>query len=115
MVLQPIVENALYHGIRPYRTDGTILVKANRCGKCVEITVSDDGGGIAEDVLMKIRNSLDEPICDYSESSLGVYGLKNVQDRIQIAYGREYRIRIETELDCGTDVILTLPYEEIHQ
>lgn len=115
MVLQPIVENALYHGIRPYRTDGTIQVKAKKCDKCVEITVSDDGGGIAEDVLMKIRKSLDEPICDYAESSLGVYGLKNVQDRMQIAYGREYRIRIETELDCGTDVLLTLPYEEIHQ
>ena len=81
----------------------------------MKITVSDDGGGIPEDVLMKISKSLDEPICDYSKESYNVYGLKNVQDRIQIAYGKEYPIYVKTETDCGTDVMLTLPYEEVHK
>ena len=115
MLLQPIVENAVYHGIRPYRTDGTVRIAAVKEGGNVEIHVTDDGGGVAEDVLMKVRKSLDEPICEYSEKSYGVYGLKNVQDRIQIAYGKQYKIRVETEIDCGTEVILTIPYEEEHR
>lgn len=115
MILQPIVENALYHGIRPYRTDGTIQICVKRVGDNVEFHVKDDGGGMPEDVLDRINRSLQEPICDYSEKSYGVYGLKNVQDRIQIAYGKEYRIRIETEEDCGTEIILTIPYEEGHK
>ena len=90
MILQPIVENAVYHGIRPYRTDGTIQITVRRKEEDIEICVGDDGGGVAEDVLMKVRQSLDEPICEYSEKSYGVYGLKNVQDRIQIAYGKQY-------------------------
>lgn len=115
MMLQPIVENALYHGIRPYRTDGTIWVTAGKVDNQVEIRVKDNGGGMTEDVLARINQSLQEPICDYTEKSYGVYGLKNVQDRIQIAYGKEYRIRIETEEDCGTEIILTIPYEEEHK
>lgn len=115
MILQPIVENAVYHGIRPYRTDGTVQIDVKRNGHDVEIHVKDDGGGVAEDVLAKVRQSLDEPVCEYSEKSYGVYGLKNVQDRIQIAYGKKYKIKIETEPDCGTDVILTIPYEEEHK
>lgn len=115
MILQPIVENAVYHGIRPYRTDGTIQITVRRKEEDIEICVGDDGGGVAEDVLMKVRQSLDKPICEYSEKSYGVYGLKNVQDRIQIAYGKQYKIRVETEIDCGTEVILTIPYEEEHK
>ncbi len=115
MILQPIVENALYHGIRPYRTDGTIDIRAERHQNYIKIMVSDDGCGIAEDVLLRIRKSLDEPICDYSKESYNVYGLKNVQDRIQIAYGKEYKIRVETKIDFGTDVIIILPYEEVHK
>lgn len=115
MMLQPIVENALYHGIRPYRMDGTIYVDAVKKEDMVELHVKDDGGGMPEDVLEKINRSLQEPICDYSEKSYNVYGLKNVQDRIQIAYGKNYKIRIETEEDCGTEVIVTIPYEEEHK
>ena len=63
----------------------------------------------------ELQRSLDEPICDYSRESYNVYGLKNVQDRIQIAYGKEYKIHVETEVDCGTKVILILPYEEVHK
>lgn len=115
MILQPIVENALYHGIRPYRIDGSIDIRAEKYQNGIKIMVSDDGGGIAEDILLRIRKSLDEPICDYSKKSYNVYGLKNVQDRIQLAYGKEYRICVETKIDCGTDVMLILPYEEVHK
>lgn len=115
MILQPVVENAVCHGLRPYRTDGTVSIKVMKKGNIVEIHVKDNGAGIAEDVLLKVKKSLDEPICEYTKESYGVYGLKNVQDRIQIAYGQKYKIQIETETDCGTEVILSIPYEEEHR
>jgi len=114
MILQPVVENAIYHGIRPFRTDGTITISVIKIGSCIEIHVKDDGGGIPENVLHRICQSLDEPICEYTEKSYGVYGLKNIQDRIQIAYGKEYKIRVDSQIDYGTDVIITIPFEEEH-
>lgn len=115
MILQPIAENAVYHGIRPYRMDGTVEISVGKEGGLLVFCIRDDGGGIAEDVLQKVISSLDEPICEYSEKSYGVYGLKNVQDRLQIAYGKQCRIRIETETDCGTEVIITIPCEKEHK
>lgn len=114
MILQPVVENAISHGIRPYRTDGCVRVTAEREEGNIVIHVIDNGAGIAEDELNKISQSLSAPICDYTNQSLGVYGLKNVQDRLQIAYGECYGIRVQTEIDIGTDVIMTIPYEEEH-
>jgi len=112
MILQPIAENAVGHGLRPTRLDGNIKIYVERYNNQIKIHVKDDGGGISEDVLEQIQKSLAEPICEYTEKSYGVYGLKNVQDRIQIAYGSEYGIQIETSIDCGTEVTITMPFEE---
>lgn len=112
MILQPIVENAVYHGLRPYRTDGTVTIRVIKVENQIEYHISDDGLGFSEDVLKKVRKSLSEPICNYSEKSYGVYGLKNIQDRIQLAYGNNYKIQIESEEDYGTEIIVTIPYEE---
>ncbi|WP_148410486.1 sensor histidine kinase [Murimonas intestini] len=112
MILQPLIENAVYHGIRPCRLDGTIRLDVKRDGNVIHLTVKDNGCGISEDVLEKIEQSLEAPICDYSDASLGVYGIKNIQDRIQLAYGTDYRLSVETEPDCGTSVTITIPYEE---
>lgn len=112
MILQPIVENAVYHGIRPYKTDGIVEIIVRKEEELIAFHVKDDGGGIAEDVLEGICKSLDEPICEYTEKSYGVYGIKNVQDRIQLAYGKQYKIQIETEPDCGTEIIVSIPYKE---
>lgn len=112
MILQPVVENAVYHGLRPYRTDGHVRVVAERKGTELVLHVIDNGAGITEDAFEKIQQSLHAPICDYSRQSFSVYGLKNVQDRLQITYGKDCGIQIQTEIDVGTHVTLTVPYEE---
>ena len=115
MIIQPIVENAVYHGLRPYRTDGMVTIRVVRVENKIEYHIIDNGAGFSEDILEKVKKSLNEPICNYTEKSYGVYGLKNIQDRIQLAYGDYYKIQVASEEDCGTEIVLTIPYEEKHK
>ena len=113
-ILQPIAENAVYHGLRPFRRDGTVTIRAWKESQFLHLCVADDGGGISDEVLEQLLDSLNAPIGQYSQNSLNVYGLKNVQDRIQLAYGNDYRIQVSTREDFGTEITLTIPFEEEH-
>lgn len=114
MILQPLVENAVYHGLRPCRTDGIVRVMVEREGRILKLHVKDNGAGIPENILENIQRSIHGPICDYSSRTFPAYGLKNVQDRLQIAYGKPYGIQIQTEVEKGSNVTVILPYEEEH-
>lgn len=113
-ILQPIAENAVYHGLRPFRRDGTVTIRVWKESQFLHLCVADDGGGISDEVLEQLLDSLNAPIGQYSQNSLNVYGLKNVQDRIQLAYGNDYRIQVSTREDFGTAITLTIPFEEEH-
>lgn len=106
LVLQPIIENAIYHGLRPYRTDGTLSIHACREADTLLIRVSDDGGGMEERKLEEIRQALRQPL---EQNHALVYGIKNVHDRIRLTYGSQYGLELDSELDEGTTVTLKLP------
>ena len=89
MILQPIVENAVYHGIRPYRTDGTIQITVRRKEEDIEICVGDDGGGVAEDVLMKVR-----PV---SYTHLDVYKRQELFLRLSVCIFYVSRMALQSE------------------
>ena len=108
LVLQPIVENAVYHGLRPCRTDGTIKISAKEKNGCLLICVSDDGGGIPDRLLADIRASLS---CTMSEKPANIYGIKNVHDRLKLTYGCEYGLTIDSVPDEGTTVTLRIPFQ----
>lgn len=112
ITLQPLVENALYHGLRPYRTDGHIRIFAYRNQNDIYIQVQDDGGGIAENILADIRASLDEPPYTFKDQSVKIYGVKNVHDRIRLTFGKDYGLSIESELDEGTTITIKIPYRK---
>lgn len=107
LVFQPIVENAIYHGLRPYRTDGLLEITAQKEGTDLLILIRDDGSGIEDHVLEEIRSSLKAPM---SEKSASVYGIKNVHDRLRLTYGASYGLTIESAVDEGTTVCLKIPY-----
>ncbi|MFD0717485.1 sensor histidine kinase [Paenibacillus sp. GCM10027626] len=108
LVLQPIVENAVFHGLRPL-TDrkGKLSVSVRQLGKDLEIIVADNGVGMSKEKI----NSLLKP--NYagpgaSQSSAAHIGVRNVHERVQLYYGPNYGLSIESEPAAGTTVKVRL-------
>ena len=110
MSLQPIVENAICHGIVEMGEDATIYIKALRKEEEFEISITDSGIGMDEkqmDILeKKIRGEIEA-----SGGSGNGIGLKNVQDRIKIQFGDKYGLKIHSKEGCFTKVSVLLPYK----
>jgi len=103
IILQPLVENALSHGIEPKMSHGTIILKAAIEDDNLLFEIIDDGVGMSEEKVEAImQNRLER------ESS-GGYGLKNVNDRLKIFYGDNYGIRIFSKIGIGTCVSVRIP------
>lgn len=105
--LQPIVENAIYHGIRPKRSSGMLTITAEPIRDSLYIYLSDDGIGIGKEALAELTEAIHN--CNAPNSSQ-TYGLKNVHQRLQLAYGADYGISIESEIDVGTTVTVKIPF-----
>ncbi|WP_219835727.1 sensor histidine kinase [Paenibacillus sp. R14(2021)] len=108
--LQPIIENALIHGIEPLRGRGMITVKAARDGDDILIQVSDNGVGMPQDKL----ESLFEAGSPFEKNKLrfsGI-GLRNVQERIKLHYGPKYGLSVTSVPDLYTTVTVRIPHRE---
>lgn len=101
ITLQPIIENAIIHGINPAYEDGEILVTARQEKDYVVFTVSDNGMGMTEEQCRSILKH------DTNDSH-GI-GIKNVNDRIKIYFGEEYGIQVESKMDVGTTITIRFP------
>jgi two-component system, sensor histidine kinase YesM len=111
LTLQPLVENALYHGIKNKRNGGTITVRAQSVGPdLVRLEVQDDGVGFTPYKLAEIRSMLND---DSSEISLkeGGFGLENVNKRIKLYYGKQYGLYVQSEYLGGTQVVARIPLQ----
>ena len=109
-ILQPIVENCIYHGIESLKTKGKIEIAAERTGTDLSITVKDNGIGIEDDKLAEIRSCLENR---KQPMETGRIGLKNIHERIRLNYGDDYGIRIDSVLNEGTTIGILLPYSKI--
>ncbi len=105
LTLQPLVENALYHGIKYKRAKGRICVSGKKEGDILILTVTDDGVGMSEDELGKLQSEIERP-CRETEKG---FGLANVNERIHMYFGSQYGMKIESEKGKGTKVTLTIP------
>lgn len=103
--LQPIVENAIRHGISMKRGGGTIMVSACTAGDKLQITIADDGVGMSDDRLAQV---LDSSYRVLSEKGTGI-GVGNVNQRLKKLFGSEYGLSIISDQGAGTTVIITLP------
>lgn len=114
LMLQPLVENAIYHGMEFMDGDGEIFISAWKEGKDLYLKVSDNGLGMTEEQVSRLFS--DTPHTGSSRGS-GI-GVKNVNERIRLYFGSEYGLSIESEPDEGTAVTIHLPavaYSEIRQ
>ena len=102
LTLQPLVENALYHGIKLRRGMGCILVDAAQEGESVRILVRDDGAGMTPERLRQLRQSLD------SEEQVG-FGVRTVYRRLRLMYAEHCSMELESEPGAGTTVTLRFP------
>lgn len=109
LTLQPLVENALYHGIKHRRIRGVLAVRALMDGNRVRLTVTDNGIGMTDERLAEVLSCINEA-ADH-ESSSCAYGLFNVNRRLMLYYNGEARLAIESEKNRGTTVTVLIPTE----
>ena len=105
LTLQPVVENALYHGIKYNRAKGCIHIHGEKEGDIIRLTVRDDGVGMDEEELAQLRQQIEKP-CQETEKG---FGLANVHERIHMYFGYEYGMKIESEKGKGTTVEIVIP------
>lgn len=108
MTLQPIVENAIYHGISEIAENTNIYIKGYLTEKNCKIEITDCGKGMREEEVQNLYKRLRGEL-ETSEGSRNGIGLKNVHDRIQIYYGNDYGLEIHSKLGCYTKVAVILP------
>lgn len=108
LTLQPLVENALYHGIKIKRRQGFISVTGKAQNGHLILEVADDGSGMTEERLNSVRASIEDG------TSEG-FGLRAVHQRIQLLFGGEYGLTVESQADIGTKVVVTIPMKSIEE
>lgn len=106
LVVQPLVENAIYHSMDFMDGDGLIEIHAAVAEGELHITVEDNGLGISPDMVERLLSGDIEPKVPGRGSGVG---LKNVQDRIRLYFGPQYGVTLESEPDRGTRVTLRMP------
>lgn len=111
LLLQPLVENAIYHGVDKFRKQGKIYLIIRKIDQRVEIEVLDNGQGMTEENIRELNKNLNEGNDAYlfSENSGMGIGLKNVNRRIKLFYGVEYGVRVESIYEEYMKVVVTIP------
>ena len=108
ITIQPLVENALYHGIKNKRGSGRIVIKTKKETDCFYIQIEDNGIGIKEERLEQVRDGIRDKVLTGKD----IYGLYNVNERIRLNFGEKYGISIESIYGEKTVVSIGLPYTE---
>lgn len=106
MILQPLVENAIYHGIKEKDGSGTVRIDVSLDDQELLLTVSDDGVGIDSDILVRINEGLRH--LDH-ETDRTAFALYNVNDRIRLTYGESFGITVTSTKHFGTTVTINHP------
>jgi two-component system sensor histidine kinase YesM len=106
LILQPLVENAIYHGIRPKGEPGTITVTAKRYPDRIELSVADDGVGMGQNVISRLMSA-------QSGEALSGFGLRGTIERLRIFYGVPDILTITSEAGKGVTVKIHIPLQGV--
>jgi two-component system, sensor histidine kinase YesM len=104
-LIQPLVENALYHGICPKSTAGEIIVTVKELGNDISICIEDDGIGMSSDDINTLLYKNDKIIKNGRQH----IGIINIRDRIKFLYGENYGLKITSSLEKGTKISVNIP------
>lgn len=111
-ILQPIVENAVYHGLESLPGGGLLQIRASHTDGVLFITIQDNGRGIPPQTLLSLQKQLEQSnaqdtLHPFGERSIG---LININNRLRVIYGSEYHITIESTPEQGTTVTAAVPW-----
>ena len=106
LILQPIVENAIIHGIAPQPEGGTLHITIKHSASDLLLQVHDDGGGFEPQALI---TSLDTPLGPQSTKERPSIGMKNIHQRLRRLYGEEYGVQINSKIGQGTRIVIKIP------
>jgi two-component system sensor histidine kinase YesM len=106
LVLQPIVENCIYHGLKNKIDHGHIHIRVQKTEDYLELSVADNGYGMRQETIDKLYKSFEDGVVSDS------VGLKNIYQRVMIYYGGDAEMRIESELDEGTTITIKEPLKK---
>ncbi|MFC3799405.1 sensor histidine kinase [Cohnella sp. GCM10012308] len=114
MILQPIVENAVKYGLEPLSREGALRIRSEEAEDALVIVVEDNGVGMDEETLLRIRQSLEDaaavaPSRHEDPAGRRGIGLANVHRRIALMYGEGFGLRIESERERGTKITVSFP------
>ena len=104
-ILQPLLENAICHGVEPKEDNGCIKITIKRCQENLVCIIEDNGIGIEKEKLGEIKKSLNEDSFDNNR----YFALTNVNKRIKLRYGPEYGLKISSKKGEGTKVTVVMP------
>jgi len=105
IILQPLVENAIYHGIEPQADKGMIYIKGDVDDGTLSLQISDNGVGIGYDSIQELFQSEQKN----SHKMYKGLGMKNIDERIKLYFGEEYGLHFSSQVGVGTTVTITLP------
>lgn len=108
-LLQPLVENALYHGIEKKEASSLLTITFLEENERLYITIEDDGVGMSDATLEELKDKLNQKESYFNQDHFEHIGIQNVYSRIKLYYGEEYGLEIWSELNIGTRIQITIP------
>lgn len=112
LILQPLVENAIYHGVKLKRGEGHIGIKVKKVEDHISMVVEDDGRGMAKEQVEKLTRLLNEPTRPEENQSFGLFYVK---ERLRMQYGERFQVLVESEEGVGTRVTILIWEEEAEE
>lgn len=114
LTLQPLVENAIYHGLKYKETPGEIVICDEMNDQGYYIIVKDNGNGMTKDQLKLIQDYLSKNEFEYNKKINDSFGMRNVNHRLKLFFGDDYNITMTSEVGVGTEIKIRLPKERIY-
>ena len=105
MIIQPLIENAVYHGLSECSGNGKIIIQGTRVDNNLLLTISDNGIGISEEKLEELNDYIND-----NNNSFNGIALRNINRRLKLNYGENYNLKIFSVEGKGTSMVLTLPF-----